>query len=400
MRELGHETAEGVGLPQLLRLPPELLRVVGHMLASTAFGQAIVAKQCGREMGKAPRPAQSLYGIVCFAHGANSENFDIWDIPNPPCLTDVAWNQHLNPTERVRFKTVDLQGVSGITFFYSRVGRLLRVHGHTAQEPTAEGTFNQIRPEFQPDVLWIFCPVSERDTITAIRFALAGDICIGYHYPYYNDVVLCGSRPSLLVHKSDMYPLDATVGVYSRDEACRDIAPFQPLWKDVALPDRYWPERENFSAAPLAGVRRIQIFVRDSPPPPRCQGILLAYEDGAERALGECRVGVGPSTAYQNPARVCFRLAWEPRARHRHARGGPFGWYEVEAGGDARHTHAGGRERGGWACFAMVGILGFWFAHDCTAITIAGGTAIPDRGPRPRSDRYFLRSRRGRSSSV
>lgn len=60
MRELGHETAEGVGLPQLLRLPPELLRVVGHMLASTAFGQAIVAKQCGREMGKAPRPAQSL----------------------------------------------------------------------------------------------------------------------------------------------------------------------------------------------------------------------------------------------------------------------------------------------------------------------------------------------------
>lgn len=197
-----------------------------------------------------------------------------------------------------------------------------------------------------------------------------------------------------------MYPLDATVGVYSRDEACRDIAPFQPLWKDVALPDRYWPERENFSAAPLAGVRRIQIFVRDSPPPPRCQGILLAYEDGAERALGECRVGMGPSTAYQNPARVCFRLAWEPRARHRHARGGPFGWYEVEAGGDARHTHAGGRERGGWACFAMVGILGFWFAHDCTAITIAGGTAIPDRGPRPRSDRYFLRSRRGRSSSV
>lgn len=58
--------------------------------------------------------------------------------------------------------------MSGITFFYSRFGRLLKVHGHTAREPTAEGTFNQIKKEFQPDVLWIYCPVSEKDTIMAV----------------------------------------------------------------------------------------------------------------------------------------------------------------------------------------------------------------------------------------
>lgn len=96
MGELGYEMADGIGLPQLLRLPPEILQVVGQKLASTAFGQAITAKQCGREMGKAPRPAQSLVYlplkyISSWSRGGQPILCESWSDDLPAMLLTYDW---------------------------------------------------------------------------------------------------------------------------------------------------------------------------------------------------------------------------------------------------------------------------------------------------------------------
>ena len=55
----------------------------------------------------------------------------------------------------------------------------------------------------------------------------------------------------------------------------------------------------NFSAAPLDNVALAKVFHQEGRS--YCRGLLFVYQDGAQRALGDCRVGVDPYETYETP---------------------------------------------------------------------------------------------------
>ncbi|RBQ69023.1 hypothetical protein FVER53590_00356 [Fusarium verticillioides] len=45
-----------------------------------------------------------------------------------------------------------------------------------------------------------------------------------------------------------------------------------------------------------------------------CKGLLLDYANGAQRAIGQCRVGIDPSKAYEEPSWFCYRDIYDPES--------------------------------------------------------------------------------------
>lgn len=57
---------------------------------------------------------------------------------------------------------------------------------------------------------------------------------------------------------------------------------------------------------PLDGVVRIDVFSSAYSEP--CRGIVLWYENGAQRAAGLCRLGIDFVTTYRNPVNFCYSI--------------------------------------------------------------------------------------------
>jgi hypothetical protein len=77
------------------------------------------------------------------------------------------------------------------------------------------------------------------------------------------------------------------------DELDDDGAPVEPE------PTGVW-----YTSAPLENVIRIDTL--HDPDTGFCRGMLLEYANGAQRAVGDCRVGVDPVTTYTRPVRLCI----------------------------------------------------------------------------------------------
>lgn len=60
-----------------------------------------------------------------------------------------------------------------------------------------------------------------------------------------------------------------------------------------------------FSSASLANVASTETF--HDPEEGSCKGIIIRYEDGVERALGQCRIGVDPSTVCIDPKQIWYK---------------------------------------------------------------------------------------------
>lgn len=109
------------------------------------------------------------------------------------------------------------------------------------------------------------------------------------------------------------------------------------------------------SVARLEGLVRVSIYQsRDSG---FCAGLLMEYEDGAQRALGSCRLGVDPVTTCSQPTHVCFSSTTltDPDITYPVARVEAL---TQEEGKD--HTHPKG-----WTCCAVSwgGSLEVWFSY-------------------------------------
>lgn len=63
-------------------------------------------------------------------------------------------------------------------------------------------------------------------------------------------------------------------------------------------------KRAYFSSAPLEGVTRVHTF--EDKDDKFCQGIILEYANGAQRALGQCRFGLDPVSTVTNPSEICL----------------------------------------------------------------------------------------------
>jgi hypothetical protein len=173
-----------------------------------------------------------------------------------------------------------------------------------------------------------------------------------FHSGAHKDIVLSQSSPELFIYSAaDVGP--ATIfGTYPREEQkCEVSPPFPDPWSNSPA---FIPHVHSYSA-PLDNVSCMHVLEDDGG---KCNGFLLEYNDGAQRALGNCRLGVDRMVKYWKPLRICQM-------------GGPQGCPRlpmsyVEAGNDDEHEH----ELLGWTCNPCQGVLEFWFSKDLSIIRV------------------------------
>lgn len=91
--------------------------------------------------------------------------FQVWDTPNPPHLEDCEFYGRVS--QSMQFKTIDLRGVTGLTFFFS-FSKLYAIHAHTLTRPYARRTFERLPARRQENVVWIHLPTPRGEKIVAI----------------------------------------------------------------------------------------------------------------------------------------------------------------------------------------------------------------------------------------
>ncbi|CAK7236061.1 hypothetical protein SCUCBS95973_009477 [Sporothrix curviconia] len=318
----------------------------------------------------------------------------VWDTPTPPLLDDCNLVlSRLMPT--TRFQAIPLDRVDGITLMFVH-SKLEAVHVHTPATPAARTTILSLD---ETDISWVYVPIAPGDRVLAVgvrrcgkevrdadidlanmsdendgdsgeekeeesidyrnayreysmgflqfRFGKAGDVYIGpmMKEPR-EDTVLAAAPPiTLLVSTIETFIL-SVMGAYSGSSTPvpRPLPALDPPFGDhqsrpIVTADDHM---SYISTAPLDGIVRIRVF--QDPVRGFDRGLLLFYENGGQRALGQCRVGgVDDVTDYDRPACLCIT-----RDGYKHVKKNPAPrepasqtWYVFYAqGSDAlEHTH-------------------------------------------------------------
>ncbi|KAJ3529490.1 hypothetical protein NM208_g9731 [Fusarium decemcellulare] len=328
------------------------------------------------------------FGVLRLEVPKTCHGLQTWDTPTPPEMRRCCfYPAHIRYS--TQFRTIELRRISGITFFYH--GEIYAIHAHTQEAPCAQITYQRLSRRRQRSVVWVYVPVSQKDYITALgarmplrqersfgstcllfRMKLGGDVPVGLgSCKQAKDLLLSKSPPTTIIYNTlELEPV-SVIGAYpTGKEENTPIAPFRhPFIGDPPFPNAY------FSSAPLESVNRICIFSNKHIG--MCIGILLQYENGAQRSLGQCRVGIDPTEDYVKPVRICFR-------RQVYTRLGVSGELQatrvrVSSSGPGHHVHY----EQGWTCFEMQGELEFWFSWQETRLTVILSTSdeVSKQGP-------------------
>lgn len=95
-----------------------------------------------------------------------------------------------------------------------------------------------------------------------------------------------------------------------------------------------------------------------------CNGIVLQYDDGMVKHLGQCRLGVDTMKCIQRPEYICYAAA-EYRAL---SPGCTYKGVMVEF---SRCGHAHDTQMGTtWICHKMSGMAEFWFSRNTSELVI------------------------------
>lgn len=85
----------------------------------------------------------------------------------PPKLGDCFFSTQLRPKDWLRYRTVDLAKIRGITFFYHFTS-LVGIHVHDSSHSCASATFNRLL-NWRPKVtVWVYLPIARRDRVVAV----------------------------------------------------------------------------------------------------------------------------------------------------------------------------------------------------------------------------------------
>ncbi|RSL70982.1 hypothetical protein CEP53_001678 [Fusarium sp. AF-6] len=160
----------------------------------------------------------------------------------------------------------------------------------------------------RPKLSWVYVPLPPGDDIIAMGFGgygrfimirkrLTGDILIGRalgHRPHH--CALLELSPLAFVFNQIPVRLVNGFGVVVQNDSSSDN-----VIRVLAPGSRTQPPRRAIgeilhSVAPLGGLVRVSIY--QSQDSGFCAGLLIEYEDGAQRTLGSCRLGVDPVTTY------------------------------------------------------------------------------------------------------
>lgn len=119
-----------------------------------------------------------------------------------------------------------------------------------------------------------------------------------------------GNTPSVLVHNVPIERVGGSLGIVTEHNLESG-----PLWS--------FPRYHNDdmdppgmgcinTVAPAKNVTHADVYYDRSSG--YSKGLLLAYANGAQRAVGQCRVGIDPFKAYEEPSWFCFRKVYHPES--------------------------------------------------------------------------------------
>ena len=122
------------------------------------------------------------------------------------------------------------------------------------------------------------------------------------------------------------------------------------------------PAGAYFSWAPLRAVLSTRTFYEKDTG--LCRGIVVYYENGGSRAVGQCRLHVDGSTLVARPTRICFlAIMYLSRLGKRERHG-----IRVEFWGDGHHPHRHNGE--GWKCRPLRGDVQLSFTEDSSYLAV------------------------------
>ncbi|CAH0020516.1 unnamed protein product [Clonostachys rhizophaga] len=315
------------------------------------------------------------YNILRLETPDINHGFHIWDMPNPPLLEDCKFCGHIGNS--MRFSTIDLHAVTGLTFFFSH-NKVYAIHPHTPSSPDATKTFNRFSRQRRASLAWVYLPLPRGDEIISFgirlksadnravsqmpcfmfRTKLAGEVILGplpARYRY-KDVVLMPSSPKLLIHNITEFGPITVFGAFApeKDDSVPSFlsAPPSNIPSGPAL----------FSSVSLESVTCIEIFegIKTGTP----AGILFHYENGAQRAVGNCRIGLDSVQTYIKPTRLCWQsISKRPNSMR--------AIYKLDSGDYSKHQHCTHLTQNDiWVCNALEGTMEFWFSQEDSSILI------------------------------
>ncbi|KAI1506026.1 hypothetical protein F5X99DRAFT_404574 [Biscogniauxia marginata] len=342
-------TIDSRGIKTVERLP-EMPRF--ELWRSDRLAFVIIEESCVKD-----------FGMLRLELPKTLSGLQTWDTPTPPDQVHTTLYR-ADIGNSTQFRTIKLCDATGITFFFCH-GNVYAIHAHTASAPSAKRTFESLSRRRQHTVTWLYVPIPPNDRITAFgtrlsksrnqyadglcflfRMRLAGDIVAGPYAGDFGHFGLTTAPVALIYDTADLGPV-SVIGACSKELRRKmDIVPCpQPRPKDVPL------QNAIFSSGSLNNVVRIQTFHAEDNE--ACRGILLEYQNGAQRPLGQCRIHVDVTKEYATPAYICFLRMTSLRPQTSASLRG----VKVECAKNDEHHHA----EEGWTCCTMDGELDFWF---------------------------------------
>lgn len=318
-------------------------------------------------------------------------------------------NEEYLSGQRPRLTGVNLDGITGITFFIDE-GSLAGIHVHYPGGSSAMETGQKMSEAMRALCVWNYVPISQDDRVTGIglkrdlsrpfniliRTEKSGDIVVGPHSDIFRDKCLVRTAPLMFIYQQFKWndTLDsAFVSTYSAGNPARNIGEDFPMdrYERCPLSLDSFAGTVCFSWAPLENVTSAVIF--RGRPDGVTRGVVLNYLNGGSRALGQCRVGLDLAEEIVLPVGICIKAAcgWLPILME-HTNDGECDFHKtwgrktiysvrVEFQTGPKHKHPRHQE---WSCRPMANMLKFWCSVGNAFCIVRNGTETGNiRAPPP-----------------
>ncbi|KAF5688142.1 hypothetical protein FDENT_4984 [Fusarium denticulatum] len=202
----------------------------------------------------------------------------------------------------IRYRTVDLLNTTGLTFFFLR-GFIVAVHSHKANAPVAESTIQNFS-QYERDQ-----PASDRRGGYLAK-TNRGTYLFGPYHCYTDTRDVSGNEPSVLVHNVPIEGVGGSLGIVTEHNFESEPLLSFPCYHNDDM-DPLDLDCIN-TVAPAKNVTHAHVYYdrRNG----HGKGLLLKYANGAQRAVGQCRFGIDPFKAYQEPSWFCSRDIYDPES--------------------------------------------------------------------------------------
>lgn len=307
-------------------------RISDQLEKSTAIGLSLYSHVYIVE------PVEKLSGVdvefllgTSRLHVPTSANVNIWNIPSPHVLPSPAHGPPLDTPLSGRFVALNLDPdrTTGLSFFLFNQ-KIQAIHGHTKRGSQALEAYQRLHSLRKAIPDWVYIPITANDKVisvgtvrtisllkspAAIRRKMgpiisysivltmkSGKYFIGLSYPrsraHFTETLYSipqfEDRHLTLIHNGWNHSSASFIGADTVGEATSglELRTDDPLQSAINCYES------------LERVVCAKVFSENESG--KCRGILLEYEDGIKRTLGQCRLGFDAVRSYEHPTSFCY----------------------------------------------------------------------------------------------